>query len=143
MENLEKQVYKPADTSKNFMPPALPGGEKIISAMQGEILEEEQAQQAERSQQQQAILVDAQSEVLTRGGEPGGSHTPSVMNSTTKGREQPSRKDSGGVVSGSGSQPVTPTGAGRKASQTPKPTSNDPAKTSSFTQQLNYTNQQQ
>ena len=49
MENLEKQVYKPADTSKNFMPPALPGGEKIISAMQGEILEEEQAQQAERS----------------------------------------------------------------------------------------------
>ena len=58
MELLEKQVYKPADTSKNFMPPALPGGEKIISAMQGEILEEEQAQ-AERSQQQLADAAEA------------------------------------------------------------------------------------
>ena len=39
MDALEKQVYKPADQSKNFMPPALPSGEKIISALQGEVLQ--------------------------------------------------------------------------------------------------------
>lgn len=44
MDNLEKQVYKPADTSKNFMPHALQSGEKIISAMQGEQVEQEPTQ---------------------------------------------------------------------------------------------------
>ena len=46
MEDLEQQVYKPADTSRNFLPPALPHGEKIISAMQGEIQTEEEAREA-------------------------------------------------------------------------------------------------
>lgn len=50
MDNLEQQVFKPADTTKNFMPPALPGGEKIISAMQSEIQDEEQAQADHQSQ---------------------------------------------------------------------------------------------
>lgn len=36
MDSLERQVYKPADTSKNFVPPSLPGGEKIVSAVDAE-----------------------------------------------------------------------------------------------------------
>ena len=43
MDSLEKEVYKPADTSKNFEPPTLPGGEKIISALKDEFKEEAQA----------------------------------------------------------------------------------------------------
>ena len=33
MDSLEKQVYKPADITKNFMPPPLPSGERIITAL--------------------------------------------------------------------------------------------------------------
>ena len=33
MDALERKVYKPADQSKNFMPPPLPSGERIISAL--------------------------------------------------------------------------------------------------------------
>ncbi len=40
MDNLEQQVFKPSDISKNFIPPALPGGEKVMSALKGEINEE-------------------------------------------------------------------------------------------------------
>ena len=45
MEGLEQQVYKSSDVTRNFLPPALPGGEKIISALAGEVqnAEEEQA----------------------------------------------------------------------------------------------------
>ena len=30
MDDFEKQVYKPADDSKNYLPPLLPGCERII-----------------------------------------------------------------------------------------------------------------
>ena len=30
MDEFEKQVYKPADESKSYLPPMMPGGERII-----------------------------------------------------------------------------------------------------------------
>lgn len=43
MDSLEKQVFKPADISKNFIPPTLAGGEKIMSLIKAEINEEPRA----------------------------------------------------------------------------------------------------
>ena len=43
MDSLEKQVFKPADISKNFISPTLAGGEKIMSLIKAEINEEPRA----------------------------------------------------------------------------------------------------
>ena len=46
MDGLEKQVYKVVNYSKNFVPPQLPGGARIISALKGEVKEQEKQDEA-------------------------------------------------------------------------------------------------
>lgn len=46
MDGLEKQVYKVVNFNKNFVPPSLPGGARIISALKGEVKEQEKQDEA-------------------------------------------------------------------------------------------------
>lgn len=50
MDGLEKQVYKVVKHTKNFVPPTLPGDQRIISALKGEIKEQEQQEEQEKQE---------------------------------------------------------------------------------------------
>lgn len=73
MDGLEKQVYKVVNYSKNFVPPSLPGGARIISALKGEVKEQEKQDEANNiqdiSEQYDNSVMQGGGKTISNGGQ--------------------------------------------------------------------------
>ena len=104
MDQLEQQVYKPADTTRNFLPPVHPTGEKIISSLQEQVLQVEATQSKDKT----TSTVRGEGECLETPARESQQASVTVRSAGQKG-SQPRRRDSADLSSPNSG--MSPTGA--------------------------------